>query len=495
MAADRKVSVILEAKDLVSAPLRQIQGRVRDWSQHIVDGLNHATRSGAVRWQEGLAKIAEANRAAAAATNTTTAATLRATEAATRFQLTLNRGASASKDFGEAGGRGFGRVQNILFDLSREVVGVDSKIGKLFQTLGSFAIGGGFLTAIAAGFAVVVGWLREMGRESREAEERTRELVKTLNEAADQRDGTAQRNDLGTLRARRDALRTELQGLLDNPFAQALGTGKSREAQIRKDLADVERALEELMRQGAAATELPELEGTVSTGETAIQRGMRHPFAGDRNGGRPEVQNTAGLVPEKPELRLDPTLPEGLPVVANAATQMAEGFSLAREALDGLTVGFAQFGDAAAAGFADAIAGGANLRKTLGRAARTQGMYDLTAAFSALGRGLFGDPAALAAAPRLFASSAKWFALSGLLGGGGGGSGGGGASGRAGGSDALSGDGFTRNQRALAKAREAPATLVLKRGAYIRPDDPDFIDFLNQARKLGGDRDVEVTFG
>lgn len=88
------------------------------------------------------------------------------------------------------------------------------------------------------------------------------------------------------------------------------------------------------------------------------------------------------------------------------------------------------------------------------------------------------NPAGLASGLKMIATGTQLAALGGGGGGGAASTGGGGSQGSA---------GYERNQAALAQARARPPVIILQKG-FIRTDDPDFQDFIRDVQGAGADR-------
>lgn len=141
------------------------------------------------------------------------------------------------------------------------------------------------------------------------------------------------------------------------------------------------------------------------------------------------------------------------------------------------------------AGIGDVVGGkvGDAAKKILGPIMKIEGSYYLVKGLAKIADSLFPpNPAGLASGSGMVARGRQLLALAGAGGGAAGSAGGGGGGG-------LSSDGFTRNRAEQAAARNAPASVTLKRG-YVRTDDPDFQDFLVQTFRLAGGRDVVVSY-
>lgn len=433
-----EVALKITAEDTASAALERARVASQRIGAQVAAGMSAAV-SGTARWEEGLRR------------------------------LQLQQQAVATTAAGPAR-EGLGKFSNALTNLAGNMLGANNQVANMAEGLLSFAAGGVVVTAVAAGVAVVAAAVRFLGKDMREARKDTDAFLASLNP----------KSALATVGAEIDLLRdriTKRQAKIDRGLFFG-GTGAQAEDRAR--LAELETIYQQLYvgARQAAITEGRQVAEQAAK-DAAKSTLPEHTF------GFALGQAKAAPPPEPLAVRRDGSMQltgEALASVLDATPPVITALDEVRSVVLDLAAGFMTLGASIGDTFAQALASGDGVigsikavQRALAQQARTHGAYDAVASISALGRGLFGDPTQFAAAAKLAASSAAWFALSGVLGGGGGGGGarvaGGGAAGA----------GSTREQRReFAEATSRPRTIVLNRG-FIRSDDPDFQDFLREA--------------
>lgn len=168
------------------AALAQVDAAERVYQRRVAE-LKLAQVQGLVSPQEA----ARAGRDFAIAYNESVRRTLETARQGTfrgaQGQEAFNRIAGSLKNVDQAARRshlGLGRLNNALVTVSRQAAGADPIVGRLVDTVGTFAIGLGPMTAILAGVtALALGW-RHYTEDAREAREETERLTRELLEAA-----------------------------------------------------------------------------------------------------------------------------------------------------------------------------------------------------------------------------------------------------------------------------------------------------------------------
>lgn len=398
-----------------------------------------------------------------------------------QFTQTTGRAHAGSVRMGE----GLSKAGNALNNLAGDMLGVNNKVANLAEGLLTFAGGGALVTGVALGITAIGGALFALTKQARDAEAGWQDFLRTVQKTS----------PLAQLGAQVDALREKLAAPEFGAYqriARALGLAESRDATILK-LAQVEQAYAQVFQSVSEQA----AKGGAKVAQSAADqtaKALRDRIANDptlRGYALADIQ--APAVPL--EVRrggmdgadlLDPAaFPEQAQTVISTLEQI-------KSVASGVAAGFLEMGASIGDAFALALASGEGflgslkaVQRALAQKARTNGAYDAVAALSAFGRGLFGDSTQFAAAAKLAASSAAWFALSATLGGGGG-------SGIRGAVGGGAGSGRDRETAQRDVAEQKGETVIVMKKQPVMTDDPALVDFITDILRNAGQR--RVTF-
>lgn len=156
------------------------------------------------------------------------------------------------KDVGAEGrraGLGLGRLNDAFVTVARQATGTDPVVGKLVDTVGTFAIGTAYMVPVLAGLAAIGFAWQEITRDARTAREEQDEAIRSALEAARIRElgvaGTpadalaASEAAEARIRARLDELRSEISQARRRGDTN---TADAKSGQVREQIEELERA-------------------------------------------------------------------------------------------------------------------------------------------------------------------------------------------------------------------------------------------------------------
>lgn len=249
IAAGRRLLEVTEAIDRATAEAT----RQEQQFQQVMANLRIGVALGAVTPEQA----AEEGRAAAMAYNEAVARVLQdnsmqmnRTLAGRAAFMDLTTGLKDVEVASTKSSMGMAKLNNATASLARQMIGVHPVFSQLADTVGTFAIGTAYMTAVFAGLAGLAYWYREATEETRAAKEEAEKYREVLDSIDRMREPGKEIADAlenqKKLLADLDRQRKAARGAADNSF---FGEGAEQQRQIYlKQADDLDRQYEELAR-------------------------------------------------------------------------------------------------------------------------------------------------------------------------------------------------------------------------------------------------------
>lgn len=379
------------------------------------------------------------------------------------FTRTAARAERGSFQFGE----GLKKAANAVNGLAGDMLGLNSKVGRMAEGLLAFAGGGALVTAVALGITAVGAAVKLLRVEVESSTKATDELAKSWSATFDQ----IASKTLGGL----EAQRAQIQARFTFHSTQYL-TNRTKEVQDQlaedsKALQAINGAIEELRRKMA---------------EDAAKRAAARRLETPEGPGLPAKITGPGLEPLAPLAAFPPgtieALTEEFKPLNEAVMQTAHSFSYwqgvmetVAQATTGIGEGLIGLGEVVGGRFGDTA------RKIIAPFAKIEGTYYIIKGLAKIADSLFPpNPAGLVSGSGMIARGRQLVSLAGGGASYGGAAGGGGAG------------GLGPGQQTIAQ-QQGEVNVQLKKG-YVDSTDPDFQDFLVETLRGAGNRRVTVTY-